>query len=88
MSWIAFGWLAGFFFLIGGYYVLRYRVRRHPQSLFIAGLTSGWVFFGALVAGLMSHTVGLALALAGGIFGTVFLLAIVDELRRGAVRKG
>lgn len=88
MGWVGFGWTAGFFTLIGGYYVLRYVMRRFRQSLFIAGLSAGWVLFGAVVVGLIPHPLALALMLGGALFGTIFLVNLLDELRRGSFQKG
>jgi O-antigen/teichoic acid export membrane protein len=64
-------------------YVVRRRVRGrgHRQSLFIAGLAAGWVLAGAMVAGL-PRTWGLALAMTGAAYVTVFLVVVLDELRR------
>lgn len=87
VGWVSFGWLSAVYLLIAGYYALRYRLRGHVQSAFIAALTTGWILAGAAVSGILSRTLGLALTLAGGAFGTVFLITLVDELRRGALRK-
>ena len=76
------------YLLLAGYYVLRFQVRKrvkgrgHPESLFIAGLAASWVFVGVLVVGIASRPVVLATAGVGAAFGTVFLLTVVDNLRR------
>lgn len=76
------------YLLLAGYYVLRFQVRRrvkghgHPESLFIAGLAASWVFVGVLVVDIAARPVVLATAGIGAVFGTVFLLAVVDNLRR------
>lgn len=88
LGWAGFGWLATVFILVGGYYALRFQLRRHAQSAFIAALCSGSLLFGAQVVGLFSHTVGVVLMLCDAAFGTLFLLVLVDELRRSGTRGG
>lgn len=86
IGWVGFGWTSSVFLLIGSYYVLRFRLRGHRQSLLIAGLAFGPIAFGASVVGL-PRTVCLALLMCAGVFGSVFLLHLVDELRRGQLRR-
>lgn len=77
--------------IIAGYFVMRYAARKaqhgrgHPQSLLIAGLSAGWVLFDLAVVGL-PRPLELAFALTGALFATLFLLAIVDDLRRHGLR--
>lgn len=77
--------------LVGGYFVLRFLTRKrrlgrgHPQSLFIAALTLGWVLADAVLVGL-PRALGLAFALTGAVLATLFLLTIVDDLRVRGLR--
>jgi hypothetical protein len=67
--------------MIALYFVWRWRLRKHRQSLYIASLTLGWIVAGALVVGL-PRVIGIAFLLSGALFGTVFVLVLFDELRR------
>jgi hypothetical protein len=88
LGWAISGWLVPVYLLLAGYYVLRFQVRKrvkgrgHPESLFIAGLAASWAFVGVLVVGVASRPVVLAGAGVGALFGSIFLLTVVDNLRR------
>jgi hypothetical protein len=88
LGWVEFGCLVPVYLMLAGYYVMRFQVRKkvrgrgHPESLFIAGLAVSWVFTGALVVRLPSRPFTLAVGGVGAVFGFVFLLTVVDNLRR------
>lgn len=86
--WLVFGYGVLVWGSIGCFHFIRYIVRRHPLSLFIASIPSGFLMANMLYLGIVPKWLGVPFLLTANAWASFMLLFIGKDIRkRRAIKK-